>query len=84
MDFNTQFVSFGAKAMKIRKCDKVIYIMTVVGICKCNTERCHTDTYLSYMHIFTTVLWDTDEYRDCSEVTEQHGRRKKSCFMLPS
>lgn len=44
MDFNTQFVSSGAKGMKTRKCDKVIYIMTVAGICKCNTDWCHTDT----------------------------------------
>lgn len=32
------------------------------------------------MHIFTTALWDTDKYKDRSEVTEQRGRRKKNLF----
>lgn len=36
------------------------------------------DAIHTHTHTFTTALWYTDEYRDCSNVTKQHdGRRKK-------
>lgn len=43
LDFTMLFVSSRAK-VTITKCVRVIYIMTVVGICKCNIDWCHTHT----------------------------------------
>lgn len=79
MDFNTRFVSSGVKARKTRKCDRVIYIMTVVGI----LNAIQIDATKTHAHIYHSMVGDTDKYKDCSEVTEQPGRRKKTCFMLP-
>lgn len=47
LDFIMLFVSSRAK-VTTGKCSRVIYIMTVAGICKCNTDwyHTHTRTYL--------------------------------------
>lgn len=83
LDVTMLFVSSRTK-VTTRKCARVIYIMTVVGICKCNTDWCHTHTNTHmHTHIFTTALWCVDEYKDCSSVTKQHdGRKKPKLFHL--
>lgn len=78
LDFTMLLVSSRAK-VTTRKCARVIYIVTVVGICKCNTDWCHTPKH-TRMHTLT-ALWYTDEYKDCSNVTTQHdGRKRKNLF----
>lgn len=70
--FLYQSLCFIHRKSNYKKMSQVIYIMTVAGICKCNTDWCHI-----YTTHFTTSLWYIDEYEDCSKVTERYDWRKK-------